>query len=361
MRSRSIAMAVSLLAAACVTVYEDAPLIESGDLSVPEFAVAQTIPIAGAGTAPADRVLYQYYGSILERMQEAAKERNVQALFALLDGNEKPNLPDWIAERLRGYRALGHGLAFLEHAAAHAEIRLIAATPDGSELARPAAVTPPTPSVPPIGEPVRFEFALPAGPNPVVLGGGDGDDPIGFAIAMTIEDQFVDGSRRDVTKQDFHWLDSAFELSGAAVLRRPYALEIPAGEAVRRNIHLRIDLLPGYVMSGEFRAPVQRRALAATTVTQWPRGYEPIVAQPLATLREALRLGDKGHYAHVFLGASFTTGPDREAAIDLLAEQVRYGTPPQAIVAMATLRSITDLDITVGDREAWLAWFASRR
>jgi hypothetical protein len=54
-------------------------------------------------------------------------------------------------------------------------------------------------------------------------------------------------------------------------------------------------------------------------------------------------------------------GPDRETAIALLLDQVRFGRADQARVAMAALRRLTGESLLVGDREAWLAWSQTRR
>jgi len=353
-RSLCTAAAVSVLAAACVTVYDDAEADEPGSLELPAYAVAQTIPLGKSGSSPEERLLLQFYGGVLERLQEAADDHDSAALFGLLEAYDKPNLPEWLAGRLRGYRALGHGLAFLEHAASDSRLTLV--TDPAAGAAGDAAAIAPA-----IGAPVHFEFSLPAGPRPVRLGGRAGDDPIGFAIAITIDDLYVDGGSRTQSDQDFQWLDEAFPLDEGAVLRLPLSFAIPVGKAVRRRIHLRVDLMPGYIQDGEQRAPVERRTLAATTLTQWPAGYEPIAQRPLATLREALRLGDPQHFAHVFLGASFAEGADREAAIGLLVDQVRFGGARQALVAMATLRAVTGAEIPIGEREAWLAWANVRR
>lgn len=337
-----------LLAGACVTVIDEAPLV--GDqLDPPEFAVAQTIPLGRAPTTPNEHALAQLYDGVLRRMQEAVDDRDVRALFGLLDAYEKPGLPDWLAERLAGYRALGHGLRFVEHAAANATLRLVG---DGTE---PGSIPPP------IGAPLVLEFALPAGPRPVRLGGRDDDDPVRFAFSIQYEDTFVDGNTVSHRRQPIEPLAEAVELAGDTVLRLPLEFDVGAGDAVRRQFHLRVDLLGGYVREGSVRAPVPRRTLAALSLTQWPRGYEPIAEKPLLTLREALRLGDPKHFPHVFLGALFTAGAEREQALELLVDQVRFAPQPLATVAMATLHELSGAEAPVGDREAWLAWWNTRR
>lgn len=360
-RRRSIAMGACLLAGSCVTVYEDAPLIQD-ELATPEFAIAQTIPLGKPLVSERDQQLAQLYSGVLTRMQEAVDDRDLPVLFGLLDAYQKPGLPDMLADRLAGYRALAHGLVFLEHAVARASLELVAAAPSvepANLAAAPAA--PAIPVTPTIGQPLPIEFRLPASTVSVRLGGRRDHDPIGFVIAIVIEDIFVDGGTREQKNQHIEWLPEAVDLVGDAVLRLPLQLEVFAGKAVRRTVHLRVDLLGGYVKTGEFRAPVPRRTLAAMTLTQWPAGHEPIVARPLATLREALRLGDEAHYAHVFLGAVFTSGLERQQALELLVDQVRFAPQPLAVVAMATLRELTGAEATIGDREEWLAWWNTRR
>ena len=346
------ALAASLLAASCITVYEDAPLIDAGELEIPEYAVAQTIPLGRPNSSPQEQLLTRFYGSVLERMQEAADDRDTAVLFGLLDAYEKPNLPGWLADRLHGYRALGHGLRFVAHAMTNSRLALVAAT----DAAAATAVATPV-----IGAPIRFDFTLPGAGTAVILGGRSGDDPVGFSIAITYEDDYVDGGNLRQTRNEIEWLREDYELAGDALLRLPLSLEIDAGKAVRRTIHLRVDLMPGYIRDGEFRAPVSRRTLAALTLTQWPAGYEPIVKRPLATLREALRLGDAKHFPHIYIGAAFTKGPDRDVALGLLIDQIRLGRQELAVVAMATLSALTGADIGVGDREGWLAWWDMRR
>ena len=84
-------------------------------------------------------------------------------------------------------------------------------------------------------------------------------------------------------------------------------------------------------------------------------------ARPRPHVEQAIRLGDEGHFQHVFLAALFCTGPDRETAIGLLVDQVRLGTQAQSIVAMAALRAVTGVKHSVADREGWLAWWQLRQ
>lgn len=354
-RSGAVVLGLSLLLGSCVTTYEDAPLVAS-DLDTPALAVSQTIPLGNPPASEAQRPMFELYNGVLRRLEQAVKERDLDEVLRLLDGYERTNLPDWVRDRLHGYRAISHGLAFQRHAAAASSLQLVAAGGDGVEAPAVALAAPP-----PLGEPLRLEFTLPAAVAPIRLGGGDDDDPIGFGVALTVEDLYVDGGAGLQKRQSFVWVPATFELAGSVVLRLPIGLDLPAGDAVQRSVHVRVDLMPGYVQTAGLRAPVQRTTLTGASFTQWPRGHESIAKAPLVTLREAIRLGDEGHFQHVFLAALFCTGPDRDVAIGLLVDQIRLGTPAQSIVAMAALRAVTGVRQSVADREAWLAWWQLRQ
>jgi hypothetical protein len=356
-RARWLAPMAGLLLGACVTTYEDTPLFGNVNLQRPEFAVLQTIPLGDASASEAERPMLELYNSVLKRLQQAVEERDLPAVEGLLSSYERANLPPALLGQLQGYRSIAHAMAFQRHAAAASTLKLVA--PGGEAVADAPAVELAAP--PPIGDPVRFEFALPAPQKPVRLGGREDEDPVGFAVAMTIEDLYVDGGTRKNTNQEFVWIPQTIELKGGVTLRLPIVLDLPALDAVQRTVHIRIDLMPGYIQAGGGRAPLQRTSVAATSFTQWPKGHKAIAKNPLANLREAIRLGDAAHFAHVFLAASFTTGAERDVALALLIDQVRLGSQAQAMVAMATLRSLTGMTESVGDREAWLAWWQLRR
>jgi hypothetical protein len=229
-------------------------------------------------------------------------------------------------------------------------------------------VPPPEGELPPqeegaqaLGAPLHFELRVPAGAEPVTLGKKDGDDPIGFVVSVSIEDRFVEGGSRSLRKQDFLWLPEPFALRGDAVLRLPLAVDLPGEHAVKRDVLVRIDLMPGYVLHEAGRAPVPRTTIAATAVTQFPVGYEAVAKAPLAELRRALQAFEPKSFARAFLAAYATTGADRDTAAALLVEQVRFGRADQAQVAMAALQAITQANVVVGDRDGWLAWWQNRR
>ncbi|MBL9079876.1 MAG: hypothetical protein JNL08_20425 [Planctomycetes bacterium] len=340
------AQVAALVAAACVTTYEEAPLLT--DVKVPAVpAVAQTIPFGD--TVGADQtLLFEFYGSLFQRLQAAVDDRDRVQLEALLAAYDRPDLPPRIAEVVRGYGAVARALRWQEHLLATATLALPPA--DGG-----------APAAPVLGQRFSFDLTLPAPPMPVRLGGRGDDDACGFAVAITLDDTFVDGSTRSTHTQEFAWLPEACAFAGGEPLVVPIELDVAAGFAVRRVVHLRVDLMPGHVEVEGARAPVQRTGIAAATLTLWPAGHEAIARAPLATLREALRRGDAAHFAHVFVAACFVPAADRDAATDLLVEQVRFGRQEQALVAMAALQEVTGVRLPAGDRDAWLAWWQARR
>lgn len=340
------ALAAAMVAAAgCVTTYEDAPFV---DVKTPAVAASSlTIPF-GAEVAAEQRLLYDFYNSVLQRLQGAVEDRDPAQVDALLQAYRRPGLPPHLQEVLRGYSAMAAGLRFQQHAVANARLAL-APPADGQ------------PAEPPLGAPCTFELTLPRPTGDVRLGGRDDDDPCGFAVAVTLDDTFVDGSTRSTHTEDFVWLPAAFAFADGEPLVLPIGIDVPASDSVRRVVHLRVDLMPGYVRIAGERVPLQRTAIGALSLTQWPAGYEAVAKAPLLTLREALRRGDPAHFAHVFVAASFVRGADREPAIALLIEQVRFGRQDQALVATAALQTLTGATLPVGDRQAWLAWWQARR
>ena len=341
------AAAALLLAPACVTTYEDAPLL-GDDLERPAYAVAQTIPFGETPTTPEEKILQELYSGVFARLQAAAADGNVAEVEALLAAYERGALPTWVQARFAGYRSLALGLRFVRHARERGEMALQKA-PDGTER------------VPLLGEPVEFQFVLPPASEPVVLGGRMDDDPCGFAVALTVEDAFVDGSSRRYSNQDFVWLPQQHRLAGSQPLTLPVRIDLPAVGAVHRTVHVRIDLMPGYVGVAGVRAAVARSTLAATSLEQWPEERAEVVATPLESLRQNLQLGGVAGGRRAYLAALAARGDDREQAFGMLIEEVRCGRGDQSLVAMAALRAMTGNNILVGDRDGWLAWWQARR
>ncbi|HEX6811849.1 MAG TPA: hypothetical protein VF384_09530 [Planctomycetota bacterium] len=337
----------------CVTTYEDAPLPQPVRDPVP-LAVPFAIPLPKV-PGGADQVLVAFYAGIMQRMRQAARDRDVAHLEFLLEGYDRRDLPPFLQEQLRGYRAVAKGLRFENHAIEHASLSLVPGP--GAAVAGAA----PAPAVPPCGEALRFELVLPPGAATFVLGGREDADPIGFSVTVTIDDIYVDGSSRSSRTEDFIRLPATFTLAGDQELRLPLAIDAEAGGSLQRTVHMRVDLWPGYVTVDGVRAPIQRTAIGACTLTQWPKGYEALQQAPLQALENALRTFDESRFAVVFLASALTRGQDREKAMELLIEKVRFARADRAQVAMAALRAISGQTWAVGDREAWLAWWQARR
>ncbi len=349
--TRTFVRVGSLLAAsACVTTYEDAPLLfGAADVSAPSYAVPVAIPIPQGNGTPEDIARAEFYRSVLKRLNDAAKDGDVALLESLLSAYERPDMPPAIAAHVAGYRAVVPGLRFQQHVAKVATLPLV------DERGEVAAAPPP------LGAPVALELRIPAGAEAWSLGGRDDVDPLRLVVGMRIDDTFVDGSSRSWESQDFVPLPGSFELRGDAVLRAPIAVEKPGGEAVRREVRVVVELMPGYLQLAGVRAPLRRALLATSTFTQWPVGYDAVAKAPLAALQAALRNFEPASFRRAYLAAVSTQGPDREMALGLLVQQVRFGRIDQAQVAMAALRGMTGADVAIGDRDGWLAWDQARR
>lgn len=329
----------------CVTTYE--PVALPSKATLPEVAPV-TIPFPEIG----DRrgaLWNELYKGVLQRLQEAAEAGDVALIDALLDSYDKPDVPAAIADQLRGYRSVARGLEFQQHLVATARLQLVAGAPSA-----------PVDAEPPLGEALQLELRVPAGDVPIVLGGRDDPDPVGFAVAVTVEDDFVDGSSHSSHSEEFLRLPRAIELGGGAALTLPIEIDAVAGEAVRRRVLVRIDLMPGYVLVRGQRSPVERVAVGAGSWTQWPRGHEVIAKTPLAALRTALAKFHEGNFASAYVAALLVRPEQRDAAMALLIDAVRFGRADQAQVAMAALRQVSGVDLPVGDRDAWLSWWQGR-
>jgi hypothetical protein len=343
---------VCLCLSGCVTTYEDAPLF-GNDLERPDFAVAQTIPIAAA-TDPRAALIAEFYASVLQRMHAAASDGDLVQLEALVANYERSDLPDVLRERVAGYRLVANGMRFCREAAQRAELaEVVAAAGEGAAVPREI-------DAPALGAPLQLELRIPAPASPVVLGGEGDTDPIGFLVSVTIDDTFANGNSYSSTNRKLVALPRAIELSGDAVLRLPIEVAVAGANAVRRDLHVRVDLMPGYVAMAAGRAPIALTAIAAKVVTQWPVGYGAVAEAPLRELQAALRAFEPPVFQRAYLAATAARGADRDTAIDLLVEQVRYGRADQALVAMAALRAVTGATFLVGDRDAWLAWSQAR-
>jgi hypothetical protein len=73
--------------------------------------------------------------------------------------------------------------------------------------------------------------------------------------------------------------------------------------------------------------------------------------------------GDREQFLRVRVAAEFAGKKDLPTVERLLMDWVRLGTPEQARVAMAALQDLEKSGSSpkVGDRDAWLSWWESRR
>jgi len=359
---------VAVLLAACVTTVEEAPLQALGapapaDVVPPSL----TIPFGESVSGPQQRLVDEFYRSALRPLQEAATSldpatgrHDVDQLAMLLARFDRADIPPGVRERVAGYRRIERGLRFCEgHAARAARLELLAPAPGSDGKAVPleqGAVA--------LGLPLQFELRLPAPADAVSLGGVDDDEPAGFLVHVTIDDAYVEGSVRSASSSAVIRLPAAFMLATGSELRLPVAVDEPVEDAVRRSVVVRVSLLPGYVRVGDEAVPVPQTLLAEAKVTQWPAGYGAVQKAPLAELKAALRVFEPRTFPRVWLAAVAAAGApaaEREAAVALLLEPVRFGRADQAQVAMAALSQLTGEQLLVGDRDAWLAWSQTRR
>lgn len=365
-RSRSWAAAAglwwplaALLAGGCVSTIVDDPLQPS---------IAHDPIVIDLGSAPAttdERIVRELYESVLQRIHAAHADRDAAAMLALIDGHLRPEAPEWARQRLLGCRSLAAGLRCEQHARTAAIAVVAVVPPTGAASATAGAAAPPAADTVPdaevVGTALEFELTLPplAGSELRLAGRGD-DDAVAFQVDVGVRDHFLDGSVRDHGDSDILRLDRAVAL-GVEALRLPVLLDLGDSTAVRREIDVRIDLLPGYVRAGDDRAPVRRTTMAACRATQWPASHRAVRKEPLASLRRAQQAADPARWVDVRLGAEFATAADRPAVERALIDWVRLGSTAQATVAMASLRAVGCAEIPVGDRDAWLAWWQGRR
>lgn len=354
--------AVPLFTAGCVTTYTPIDLVDQTSQLPASQPVAIPIP-QGAGQA--NRLLLEFYSGILRRLQDAADDGDVALLDSLVESYDKPNIPDSVSQHLAGYRAIGRGIRFRQHAAKTATIELRDPAADAAPANGAAANGVQQPAqegerkVPALGKALHLNLRLPSMDHTVVLGGRNDRNPLGFSVSVTVEDEYVDGSSRSLHTDGVVWLPERFELVGDQELMLPIDVGAAQGDAVRRNITVRVDMR-GHVEIDEVRAPVQSTSIAAASYTQWPTGYDILKKQGLAALKVALAAFQPKNFPSVYLASMNIPAEHQGEATELLMDQVRFGRADQAQVAMAALQKVTGLSIAVGDRASWLEWWQGR-
>jgi len=180
--------------------------------------------------------------------------------------------------------------------------------------------------------------------------------PVGFLVAITVDDAYLDGSTHSSSTHGFLRLPAAIDLKAtpccAADRRRP-----AGANAVRREVHARVDLMPGYVQRrppcpcGRPASP-PRRCAVAWAMARW--------RSALAELRAALRIFERGR-SRAPTWRRRRHGGDRETAIDCCSNRSASGARPGQ-VAMAALRTVTDVTFWSGSRRlACLVGSAARQ
>jgi hypothetical protein len=361
----SLAPLLACFAVGCVTTYTPIDFVDQASEMPVSQPIAIPIPAAQGGD---NRLLLEFYSGILRRLQEAADDGDVALLDSLVASYDKPNIPGSVSQHLAGYRAIGRGIRFRQHAARNAVLEL--RTPDAAkpETAKPDAAkvyigtpkkpvaAPAAPKVPALGKDLQLRLRLPAMANAVTLGGRNDRNPIGFSVSVTVEEEYVDGSSRSFHTDGVVWLPERFELVGDNELLLPIDVGAASGEPVRRSVTVRVDMR-GHVEIDDIRAPIKSTSIGAEFYTQWPAGYEIIAKQPLAALKIGLGAFQPKNFASVYLAALNVPAEHQHEACVLLMDQVRFGRDGQAQVAMAALQNVTGLSIAVGDRDAWLVWW----
>jgi hypothetical protein len=295
----------------------------------------------------------------MAQLQEAHQGRDFARMRLLVDTYLVDYAPEWAVPRLVGFRDLSYGLQFESHAASNAT--LVQAAPSAPDATESAATDSPL-TTDTIGAPLDFELRIASPPDgPWRLGGEADADPIAFRVTLVIQERFLDGSTRRIEDAEVVRLGNTVEL-GAEPLVLPVRIDLGPSLCARRDVDITAELMPGYLQNGDARAPVRFTRLCQSKATQWPKGHESVRTAPLAALRKAMEPGERDRFLQARLAAEFAQPAERPAVADLLMQWVRLGTPQQALVAMAALASIDpSAKAPLGDRDAWLLWWESRR
>ena len=341
MTRSSLGLVSGLLLAACGTAPEgDDPLAQATALD----SSALVIPFGEDAVADED-ALGTFYANVLQRMHEAYGERDSQGRLTGLDNLQRllqlyrtEAAPDWAVQHLDGFAAAAEGAVFEQHVQARSRIELPQDVPLGQNLVVRLRVD---------GMPGRT----------VRLGGEQDEKPFFLTAWFEFADAYVDGSTRRQEGEAVVRLPRAHELTEASPLELPLELGAAPAGAVRRKVSVRIDMLPGHVGTGDTTCPVRRAPMARAATEQLPPGADKLRTAPLASMREAMAIGDAARFPAVFLSASFLPEEQRREGMELLVQWVRLGRADQALVATAALRELSGEPITVGDRERWLAWW----
>ncbi len=329
---RALVGGVVLMAGACVT-YDVEPVLDSPQ---EQQSIVAELPTDLGGEGPVD----SYYRSILEQINHAYLERNLESMQTLVARYDDPRAPAWARDLLPQYQSLVMTLAFEIHVQNRSSV--IAETVS-------------------IGEVLEFRLQLPPRSGMSVELAAEYDtDPVSFKVIFEVEDR---DSRGDVVRSQSGSvlrLPEEVTLAGDTSLDLPFTLELPAYSALIRTVKVYVDLIPGNLRINGDQTPHNRVSCPSTELVLYPDGVEPIRRAPRITLHNAMDLGDVDHFGHIFLAAHFMTDQYKEEAMIALIEWVRLGNADQQRVAMAALSMLVDANIEVGDRSRWLSWWQRR-
>lgn len=295
------------------------------------------IPLGAAGAVPGGDAVLAYYEDVLRQAQAAVRERDLSRLQELLALHDRDDAPAWARDRLQSYRVLERGLLLEAELAQRASLVL-----RGDVLAA---------GEPALGAP--FDVVL------TIAAGIEARTPANFLLRFQIADTDAFGNRSERRHRDLLAVDRPVDLAVEA-LRLPVRIELPAGNAVQREIEALVELLPGQTRFAGQQVPLGQRELARVQATLCPVGIERLREKPLATLANAVRMGDPAHFGHVYLAARAMPAADRPAACATLVRWLRLGNSAQQGVALAALPFVADDPPKDADREQWLKWWSRR-
>ena len=300
------------------------------------------VPLHPGAQDATGQALDAWYESVVAQLQMAYVDREADVLQGLLLRHDRDSAPDWARQQLAVYRQLLIGLRVEEHLAGAARIRDVA----------PGQV---------LGDTVELELVVDSAPIDVVLPATVDDVVVTqFLFEVVVRDEDAFGNVTTRVFSEFVGLDEPAAL-GRGVLRVPFRVRRIAPEGVRRTIDVDCELMPGrFLLDGE-TVPSRRVPLARTTLVHWPPQVENVAVRPLETLRVALDEGGPERLRYVYVAAHFVPPEQVDTAVDLLIRNLRVAPPATARVDTVALRRLTGVDLPIGDRDAWLAWWQERR
>jgi hypothetical protein len=292
---------------------------------------------------PQGAALDAYFASVVTQLQDAVLERDAELLAVLLATHDRGFAPDWARPLLDQFRQLRRTLAFELQAEREAELAVVGEPPSIGETV-----------------PLRLRLATSSEPGIVVPGAAGGSAAARILATVTVDDLDCYGGR---SRSEFSEIlavpaDVAFDDGGR--LELVFGIPPLPAEGCEREIGVACDLLPGTLLVDGRPVPNQRTRLGEIRLTAFPRGIDGVRAHPYTHLRNGLESGDPRHFDNVFLAARLMDEEFREDAIQTAIRHVRVGRPEVARVAMAALRELSGVRISVEDRDGWLAWSQTR-